>query len=264
MIILKLGGSLVTEKSKRFVIRKDAVERVAREIKESGALENGLAIVHGGGSFGHPVAKEHGLDKGVVGSDQTMGVALTRSAMAELNTYIVSTLVKGSIPAVAVQTSAVAMCKGGRIESFELGFIEKLLSKGMVPVLYGDVVGDSELNFSILSGDQIVTYLSTALNPERIILATDVDGVFTRDPKESINDQDAFLIHELTQKELDNIDFGAKNDVTGGIKRKLEELLSLAENGYESQVINALAKDRLRKALSGKEVIGTRVGFRND
>ncbi|MEE9593815.1 MAG: isopentenyl phosphate kinase [Candidatus Hydrothermarchaeales archaeon] len=261
MIILKLGGSLITDKSKKFVIRKRAVERVTKEIKESRALQNGLIIVHGGGSFGHPVAKEYGLNAGVVGPSQLEGVAATRSAMTKLNTYVIGALVKGSIPAVAVHTSAVAVCNSGRISSFEFGSIKNLLFKDMVPVLYGDVVADDELNFSILSGDQIVTYLSMKLKPERIILATDVDGVFTKDPKESIAGKEkARLIPELTQQELDTINYGKKNDATGGIRGKLEELVSLAENGYESYIINALEKDRLRKALSGKDVIGTRVG----
>ncbi|MFQ5815424.1 MAG: isopentenyl phosphate kinase [Candidatus Hydrothermarchaeaceae archaeon] len=259
MIILKLGGSLITDKSKRFVIRKEAVERVAKEIEESGVLQSGLVIVHGGGSFGHPVAKEYGLDGGLIGPAQIQGVAATRSAMTKLNTYLVEVLVGRSIPAVSVQTSAVVFCKAGRIERFDFRFIKKLLTSGLVPILYGDVVVDSELRFSILSGDQIVSYLSRSLNPDRIILATDVDGVFDMDPKEARGSK-ARLIPVLTYQEFASIDFGERNDATGGIKGKLVELLTLAQDGHEAYIINALRRDRLKKALSGIEVKGTRVG----
>lgn len=259
MIILKLGGSLITDKSKRFAIRKNVIGRVASEIKESGVLKDGPLIVHGGGSFGHPVAKEYGLDKGVTNASQIKGVAATRSAMTRLNGYLVDSLIEDSIPAVAVQTSAVVMCNAGRIKRFDLEFVEKLLASGLVPVLYGDVVADDESKFSILSGDQIVSYLSRCLKPEKIILATDVDGVFDRDPNER-GKPHAKLISLFTKRELSSIDFGKKNDATGGLKGKLLELLSLAEDGYEATIINALKKDRLRKALSGIDVIGTKIG----
>lgn len=262
MIILKLGGSLVTDKSKKFVIRKSVVERVAHEIKESRTADDGLVIVHGGGSFGHPVAKEFGLDKGATKTSQIKGVAATRRAMSRLNNYLVDVFVENSIPAVSVQTSAIASCKSGRIERLDLTFVNKLLTSGLVPVLYGDVVADKKLKFSILSGDQIVYHLSKSLKPERIILATDVDGVFDRDPKGLRSKSNARLIPVFTRDELSSIDFGDRTDATGGIKGKLLELLSLAREGYESQVINALKHDRLRKALSGKDVIGTKIGIK--
>ncbi len=261
MIILKLGGSLITDKSKKFVIREEVVARVAKEIVESGVTKKGLMIVHGGGSFGHPLAKEYGLDKGITNPSQLKGVALTRVAMTKLNLYTVEALVNESIPAVAVQTSAIAMNKSRRIETFDLGFINWLLSSNMVPVIYGDVVADSEQEYSILSGDQIVSYLTKQFEPERIILATDVDGVFDKDPKrDSESKEKAKHISFLSNRELASIDFGDKNDVTGGIKGKLIELLELAEEGYESVIINAHRNGRLRKALSGIEVKGTRVG----
>jgi isopentenyl phosphate kinase len=257
MIVLKLGGSLITDKSKTFSFRRKVVERLAGEIKESGSIDNGLVIVHGGGSFGHPMAEAYGLAGGVKEVKQLIGVASTRSAMTKLNTYVIEALVSHSIPAVTVQTSAVAMCEDGRIKRFDLYPLKRLLSSGLVPVLYGDVVIDDKLGFSILSGDQILTYLSRSLKPERIILATDVDGVFDRNPKEAPGE--ARLISILTRREFDSIDYGRKNDATGGIKGKLLELMALAQDGYEAQIINALRRDRLKKALSGGEVKGTKV-----
>ena len=55
----------------------------------------------------------------------------------------------------------------------------------MVPVLYGDVVLDAneDLKMAVISGDQLVSYLSLKLKPERIILGSDVDGIFDRDLK---------------------------------------------------------------------------------
>jgi len=78
MIILKLGGSLLTDKRRKFSFRFEVMKRVAQEIKESGAR---LVVVHGGGSFGHPLAVEYKLAEGIVSEEQLRGVALTRAAM---------------------------------------------------------------------------------------------------------------------------------------------------------------------------------------
>ncbi len=253
MILLKLGGSVITDKTKRFSVRRDVLERIAGEVRDAG-FEEGLIIVHGGGSFGHPIAMEYGLHRGAEGPAQLSGIALTRKAMEELNSHVVGALVEAEISAVALQPSANVICKGGRIQEINLRVIEGVLKLGLVPVLYGDVVLDEEQGFCILSGDQIVSYLSRAFEPDKIVLAADIDGIFDRDPKRF---EDAKLLPEFAREDLDAMDLGPEADATGGIGGKLRELLALAEEGFDSQIINGLEEDRLRKALLGGEVIGT-------
>ena len=60
MMILKLGGSILTNKDAIGEIDNENLSRVANEIRN--ALDNNpddLIIVHGAGSFGHPPAKEY-------------------------------------------------------------------------------------------------------------------------------------------------------------------------------------------------------------
>lgn len=54
MILLKLGGSLLTNKARAFSIRGAVLAGVASEIS---AAKEPLIVIHGGGSFGHPLAK---------------------------------------------------------------------------------------------------------------------------------------------------------------------------------------------------------------
>ena len=66
MIILKIGGSILTEKdSAKPEVDYESLERIAGEIEKalysdemSNDLVDGLIIVHGAGSFGHPPAKK--------------------------------------------------------------------------------------------------------------------------------------------------------------------------------------------------------------
>lgn len=253
MIILKLGGSLLTHKNEKFSLRREVLQRVAAEVK---AAREPMVIVHGGGSFGHPVAEEHGLQEGYKNHSQIKGVALTRKAMNEFNKAVVDALLDAGLRAFSLQTSALTVCKGGRLSSFDAKVVEGFLNLGLTPVLYGDVVLDETQGFCILSGDRIVTYLSRLLKPSSIILAIDRDGIFDRDPGEGV------LIEEINEdnymKVLDSLD-SPRGDVTGGLRGKLYELLVLAKEGRESLVVNGLVPGRLRKALLGDEVKGTRI-----
>ena len=258
MIILKLGGSLLTNKEKKFSINKRVLRRIVSEIKESG---KNLVIIHGGGAFGHPLAREYKLNRGYTSKSQIKGIALTRKAMQDFNNIVVGEFISQGVNAISLQTSAIAICENRRIKSFNHEMIKKFLELGVTPILYGDVVLDDRLKFCILSGDQIVSYLAKILKPERIVLAIDVDGVFDKNPKKY---KDAKLIDRITSttfKELKSkCDFESyADDVTGGIESKIRELINLAELGYSSVIINAKRRGRLKKALLGHEVVGTRI-----
>ncbi len=255
MIILKLGGSLLTSKDNEFSLRRDVLRRVAREIKEG--IEGIAIIVHGGGSFGHPLAKKYSLQEGFRTRSQIEGVVLTRLAMQSFNSEVVASLVEAGLPVVGLSTSSLFITEDRAVESYRREVIEGFLKLGVFPVLYGDVVLDKAMGFCILSGDRIISKLAQDFKPERIILATDVDGIFTANPKLS---SDAELIEEINPENYREILRSLTpdaTDVTGGMLGKVEELISLANLGYESLIINALTEGRLKKALLGERVKGT-------
>lgn len=256
MIVLKLGGSLLTRKDRKFSFRKKVADRLASEIK---SYTGELVLVHGGGSYGHPLAYEYSLNEGFKEEEQLRGVVLTRLAMEKLNGLVIKALIDSGVRVVPVQTSAVALCRGGDIESLNIAPVERFLDLGITPVLYGDVVPDSERGFCILSGDRIAVYLSRALGADRAVMAIDKDGVYRGDPSRA---GDKSLLREINQHNYEDVlrTLGSpEGDVTGGIAGKLRELWRLAEDGTESLIVNGLVPERLRKALLGQEVIGTRI-----
>jgi isopentenyl phosphate kinase len=138
--------------------------------------------------------------------------------------------------------------------------VEKYLEMGMVPVLYGDVVldADEDLKMAVISGDQLVSYLSLKLKPERIILGSDVDGIFDRDPKK--HPQAQLLERVQSLEDLQFLEGAQTVDVTGGMAGKLAELLELAEKGIESELINVGCEGLLENTLKGEKVRGTIIG----
>jgi len=257
-VLLKLGGSAITTKEKHFTPDVEAIMRLVEEIKHADVSP--LILVHGGGSFGHPVAKQYLINEGYTDSSQIIGFSKTHQAMTVLNNLVVDSLINQGIPAIAVPASSCIITKSGRIESFEKGPLIKMLELGFLPVLYGDAVLDSDIDFTILSGDQLVSSLAMSLNAERIIIGVDVDGLYTADPK---TDLSARFIQHITLTELKRLQHrvgeGKVTDVTGGMPRKIQELIPAVEQGVPVIIVNATKPNNIYKALRGQEVVGTEI-----
>jgi len=258
LTILKLGGSVITEKDKPFTPNVHAIKRLAEEISRDNFKP--LIMIHGGGSFGHPVAKKYGIAEGFKNDSQLFGVSETHEAMVTLNRLFVKSLLEHRLPAFSFPPSSFIVTRNGRIKTFNEEILKAAIELGLIPVLYGDVVFDVEKRFAILSGDQIAAALAIRLNAERLIMGIDVDGLYDSDPKKNPSAQ---LITDITLKDLAklirNISGSQVPDVTGGMLGKILELKAAVEHGVEALIINALSPNNVYKALKGEEVIGTRI-----
>jgi isopentenyl phosphate kinase len=254
--VLKLGGSVITDKEKPLTPDLKAIERLADEI--SRANVSSLILVHGGGSFGHPFAERYNLGGGYIDSSQILGFSQTHLAMTLLNSWVMEALITHNIPAVEFHPSSCTVTTAGRITSMDLKPLKKMLKMGFVPVLYGDPVLDSKHGFAILSGDQIVSSLAIKLGACCIVMGADVDGLYTSDPK---TDSSAQLIKHVTLEELKSLKHkieGSKaTDVTGGMLGKVQEVEVAVEHGIEAVIVNATKPSRVYKALKGQKVVGT-------
>ena len=253
-VVLKLGGSAITVKEEPFKPDLEAIRRLAREIASSGVRD--LVVVHGGGSFGHPLADRYGIHEGFKHQGQLRGLAETHMAMEELNRLVVKAMLEEGLPAVPVPPVSCFTTRSGRISRAFLGPVKALVRLGAIPVLYGDVALDEEKGFCILSGDQITAYLALRLRASRVILGLQVDGIFTKDP---FKHPDAELVEVLRTSELNKVEAGgsAAVDVTGGMRAKLAEMARVAEAGIPVFLTNAKEPGNLLKALRGEKTRGT-------
>ncbi len=254
LIFIKLGGAAITFKDKKNKVNFKILEQVSKEIAEL-SKDYRVIIGHGSGSFGHPAAEKYGVQKGLefCGSK---GFVETRKSANALNNIVVEHLVSAGVPAVPIQTSACTLLEAGKIKEMFYKPLKMQAERDLVPVIYGDAVFDLEKGCSIASTEMILSYLAEKLNPKKIIIGTDVDGVYTKDPKKGSGE----LVKEINQSNLSEIlkkvSGASTTDVTGGMAHKVEELYSIAEKGSEVRIINILKKNNLKKAVQG-ENIGT-------
>ncbi len=171
---------------------------------------------------------------------------------------ITEKLQKEGVPAIPVQASAMTLMSKIKVKYMYTEVIRELLKIGMVPVLYGVPAIDIRMKCSILSGDQIISWLGKDLKPDMIIHGTDVDGIFSGDPK---NNKKARVIREIRSRDWPRIkkmiSGSSSVDVTGGMLLKVSEMIALAEMDIPSFFINAKKPGNVEKALRGKEVRGT-------
>ncbi|NWG10713.1 isopentenyl phosphate kinase family protein [Candidatus Bathyarchaeota archaeon] len=254
--VLKIGGSVITDKSAEYSARMEDIRRLAKEIKEAN-IKN-LVTVHGGGSFGHPSAQQYALRDGFKEESQKIGFAETHYAMTMLNGLFMDALIWRKLPAVSITPSSCILTKKGRIQCFEETPFKMALNMGFLPITYGDAVFDTDLGFTILSGDQLVSHIAIKFNAERIIMGVDVDGIFDADPKVEKN---AKSHSHLTLKELKTLQnkLGKPSacDVTGGMFGKMTEIIPAVEKGIQVTIVNATKSNYIYEALKGEKVEGT-------
>ena len=240
--VLKLGGSVVTEKSEPETVAEDRLADLAGAIGASGVSD--LVVVHGGGSFGHPHAAEHGVSA----TDGTRDAAAVRDiadAMERLNDAVVGALADAGVPAVPVHPFSA----GHRDADGELHLpteqVATMLEEGFVPVLHGDVLVHESAGVTIVSGDELVTNLARTLDADRVGLCSTVPGVL---------DESGDVIPEISAYEDVAAVLGESDatDVTGGMAAKVRALLDLDAPAY------VFGPDALAAFLAG-EAAGTRI-----
>lgn len=264
IVVLKLGGSLLTDKNKPFSIREDIVNNSVQQIVDANEK---LILVHGGGSFGHPLAKKYKIIKGIDSSvsNQLLGLTETHQSMNNFNSYLVKLFLENNYPTLAIQTSSIFIKDSQKILTSSMEVIESALDLNILPILYGDIILDKQGSFSIISGDQIILELCKNLNRYRIskvIFTMETDGIYITDNK---SDDDYILATECYSDDLENIklaNLGQKIDVTGGIKGKLNFIKQVCDQNIPVQLINGLKDEYIYKSLKNQKIDCTNILIR--
>lgn len=250
MTVLKLGGSVITDKTTPEVVDTDmlgsvtetigsafiqaesahttdheqhavdASEGAATQLNHNSNTEHGgLIIVHGGGSFGHHHAERHNITT-TSGTTDAAAICEVHDAMQRLNGTVVEALHTVGVPAVPVHPLSVATRDSDSTLEIPISPFSQMLAQGFVPVTHGDIIIDSHSGTTILSGDEIVVTIAEKLTADRVGLCSTVAGVY---------DDNGKIIPEITDYEsvagvLGDAD---TTDVTGGMAGKVRTLLNL-------------------------------------
>ncbi len=116
----------------------------------------------------------------------------------------------------------------GEVTKINPQTIEDLLEKGYIPVL--STVGcDKDGNTYNINGDTAAAYIAGALNAERLIMMTDIDGILKD------KDDPTTLIHEISLDETEKL--YSDGIISGGMIPKVECCVDAIHKGVKTVVI---------------------------
>ena len=255
-VLIKLGGSLVTDKRREKVFHADIVRDIAEQLLQLRRLEPGMQLVigHGSGSFGHHEARKHHTVSGVRNEQERLGFAHVGAVAAELSQLILREFLRAGLPALRFQPSSMLLTASGRIEKMETGPLALALEQNLLPVVHGDVAVDSEIGGTIVSTEAVFAQLVRSIPVETIVLLGDVDGVL---------DATGAVLPALTPATMPRFlgALGASRgvDVTGGMRQKVGEMVALvaAQPALKAHIANGRRANILIDLLVKRLPIGT-------
>ena len=272
LVFLKLGGSLLGDKRRQRSFRRSVVERLGREIARALAARPGmrLLLAHGGGGLAHFPARRCRTREGLAGGGGWRGFAETRRGVLEMNRRVLDALGRGGLHPVLVSPCAGVIAEAGAVRRWDVSVIRRLLSAGQIPLIHGDAVADRRCGFTILSTEELFTFLAGKLRPSAVVLASDVEGVYLGDPCASsrapliprVDRANIAEIRKVLSRHRGTSLRAAGCDVTGGMAAKVEKLYALARRrrGLEARIVSGLKPGAVERALLGGDV-GTVVAF---
>ena len=242
MILIKLGGSIITNKEKPLSVRRKTINNLAKSLKK---INEPTIIVHGGGSYGHYWSVKYNMHTKERKYD-FRGVAIVKNSMIELNKIILNSLLKNRLNPYCLPPTD--FMSGNKPISKKVKEIEKIAKSGLIPVTYGDALWYGQKKTYILSGDKVMTHLAKILRPRLCIFVLNEDGLYS-DLKSKK------LIYELRDKRY--LISENKMDVTGGMTRKVEEALKISKIGMNVFFVNGNKPERILKAIRNRKFKGT-------
>ena len=273
LVFLKLGGSLITDKTKPYTPLLEMMDDLALQIATSLRSQTDLRLVigHGAGSFGHVAASEYKTRDGyprpsplihrerdTTEEDYWKGFAQVWFQASSLNRHVMEALHKAGLRTIALPPSGSVIASDGQVAVWETTPIRMALAAGIVPVIFGDVVFDEVRGGTILSTENLFAYLVKAMAPDRVLLAGLEDAVWEDFPARTRR------IERITPETFEEIKHrvggSVAADVTGGMEAKVREMLDLAQEnpGLKIQIFSGTQPGNLVRALFG-ETLGTEI-----
>jgi len=242
MILIKLGGSIITNKEKPLSPRKKSIDKIVRALKK---IDEPIIVVHGGGSYGHYWSVKYNMHTKPANYN-THGVSVVKNSMVELNKIILDSFLKNRLNPYCLPPTDFIF--GNKPIIKKVKAIEKIAKSNLVPVTFGDALWYGKKKSYILSGDRIMSILAKILKPRLCVFVLNVDGLYS-DPKTKK------LIHELKSEKP--LILKSSKDVTGGMKRKVDEATKISKNGMNVFFVNGNKPERVVDAVKRKKFHGT-------
>ena len=134
--------------------------------------------------------------------------------------------------------------------------LNRLLDLGAIPIINeNDTVATAEI--VIGDNDTLAAIVAQSVRADRLILLSDIDGLYTADPHTNPDAKLIKIAHKIDEALLSLAGTSAGNQGTGGMITKLQAAKICLDCGCEMIIANGSRPENLYDIMDGKE-IGTK------
>jgi isopentenyl phosphate kinase len=259
LVLIKLGGSLITDKGKPYTARPEIMTHLVEQISLI-RLENPnlqLIIGNGAGSFAHQSAKKYNTIDGFFCDADKLGFCLVHQDALDLNILLAKIFLQAGLPVISLPPVTMAITQNKKLFTIDFSVIENSLQAGLIPLVFGDVVLDKAIGGTILSTDTLLAELAKYFYSQgkfqvRLVNAGNYTGVLGEDGQ---------VLSNITQANYPQIKAALGEsesvDVTGGMAKKVEEFFAISSLGVDCWIIDGNVSGNLARAVLKKPTQGT-------
>ena len=228
LILMKLGGSLITKKRSDVPkCHENIMRKIANTISKS---DKKIIIVHGAGSYGHPIVKKYKINTGIDGTKkQREAITKARKQLIQLNEILCKEIKKtGTNCESVIPSQTMKIDNNNELQAFPKQKFDEIISGGKIAITFGDIVDTEDKNVGVLSGDTLLLKLAQLYKPKRTFFIMDYPGVV----KGNLESDEIEIYEKLDSKFVTNISIPKEKnrpDVTGGLLNKIKCALEISK-----------------------------------
>ena len=239
IIVIKIGSSLLVDKKKN--IRKKWLSSFAKDIKKLKIKNKKIIIVSSGAiALG---CKKMSYNKSNLKLDKSQAIASI--GQIELMNLFSETFLKYKLNISQILLTLDDTEERRRSMNAKRTF-ENLFQLNYIPIVNeNDTIATSEIKYG--DNDRLASRVAQITNADTLILLSDVDGLFTKNPKKFKNAKLIKKVDDLNQ-EIKNIDIRGMNEFgSGGMNTKIEAAKICNLAGCNMIIANGLFLNPLDK-----------------
>lgn len=216
LMLVKVGGGFITEKSQPMTPNMEAVKHIAVQLADAHRRHTDIDMIigNGVGSYAHFTAHEYGLREGAKDARGFYGAAKTHHNAQKISSLFAKELLEHNVPAFSF--SPASMLVSGLNKAFFTESLQQALDSGVVPIVHGDTIFDTKQGIKIFSTEKILQECLEGFRSKyekiQVIYFVNTKGIY---------DVEGNTIQELLPDEPIPSEVVHKHDVTGGIEGKV-------------------------------------------
>jgi len=248
-IVIKIGTNILKKESS-IEIDSAYIRRIAKQINHLLETDREVLIVTSGAI---------GMGAAQIDTTKKINSTKLRQAAAAIGQPLLMSEYKKAFAKFGVNVAQVLLTvevRNNRKTYLNLqNSVETLLKLGVVPILNeNDSVSTEEIGTAFGDNDRLSALVASKIDADLLIMLTDIDALYDKNPKTSKNARPITAVYEITKEIERNAGGKGSKHATGGMKTKIEAAKIASNAGCKLILANGKTKNVIIRIINGAEI----------